>query len=120
VSGEWSTGFTGKTVVWPTGGTVPDQLRTDAQGVVKPVSAWFSQEKEVQGAVFVGGNLWVSTSPGGNGYLRRVGVGTGVSSWKWVFGPEDLMYSPSWEVLVGASEFAGRRYVWGVRLWNYR
>lgn len=120
VSGEWSPGFTGKTVVWPTGGALPDQLRTNAQGVVKPVSAWFNQEKEVQGAVFVGGSLWLSASPGGNGYLRRVTVGSGVSSWKWVFGPEDLMYSPFSEVLVGASEFAGRRYVWGVRLWNYR
>lgn len=82
-----------------------------------PLEAYFAQEDGVQGAITINDEWWLSCSgqvKGGHGLLYRRAVEAAVSEHGWVFGPEDLMFSPSEGLLWSASEFSGRRFVFSI------
>ena len=121
VTGEFhDNDIAGKLIRWPLDG---DRLEyADPElGTVLATEAFFAQESDMQGAVSVDGEWWLSSSAqsGADGALYRVGHGRDAVSHGWVVGPEDLMYARQEGLLWSRNEFAGNRYVFAVDLGAY-
>ncbi|MEZ4384653.1 MAG: hypothetical protein R3A79_25210 [Nannocystaceae bacterium] len=121
VTGEFhDADIAGKLIRWPLDG---DRLElTDPElGTVLATEAFLAQESDMQGAVSVGGEWWLSSSAqsGADGALYQVGHGRPSASHGWVVGPEDMMYARQEGLLWSLNEFAGNRYVFAVDLGAY-
>jgi hypothetical protein len=110
----------GKLARWPLAGE--RLLASDpARGATAASELFFAQESDVQGALSVGGEWWLSCSAqsGAAGRLYQTSAGAPSVSHGWVVGPEDLMYDRVGGRLWSQNEFAGKRFVFGVDLAGY-
>ena len=114
VTGEFHDGdVAGKLMRWPLDGVF---LAEDEEGGVRPSEVFYAQESDMQGAVSVNGEWYLSCSgqDGAHGLLYRADIDGGSDSEGWVIGPEDLMFDARDNALWSASEFAGRRFLFSV------
>ena len=121
VTGEFhDLDYAGKLVRWPLAGQT--LLATDPErGVTASSEVVFAQESDMQGAVSVGGEWWISSSAqsGADGRLYRARPGRGSYSFGWVVGPEDVMWERQAGHLWSQNEFAGKRFVFSVAAKHY-
>lgn len=116
VTGEFhDTDIAGKLIRWSLDG---QRLATsDADtGTTLAREAFFAQESDVQGAVAIDGEWWLSSSAqsGADGALYRTSEGRESARYGWVVGPEDLMFAGQQRLLWSLNEFAGQRFVFAV------
>ncbi|MCB9566145.1 MAG: hypothetical protein H6710_02830 [Myxococcales bacterium] len=121
ITGEFhGTDIAGKLVRWPLDGE--HLMATDPElGTTQASEIYFAQESDMQGALSINGEWWMSSSgqSGADGRLYRTKERTPSAGYGWVVGPEDLMYSRKDGVLWGLNEFAKKRFVFAVDISAY-